>query len=268
MKEYCNYSVTGNKGDAVILVHGSVSTKAQWDSLVDYLSGDFRVITYNAIGYGGTPFPENPANYSLKEESDLINAVLDEVLETDEPYHIVGHSYGGVIALYHTFYNSRRIKSFTGYEPMSFHLLDKSNELISLATLLIESVKADIDGGNPMAGVETFINLWSAPGTFEALPEAEKNIMAEGIKKMVLDFREAAGTPLTTDDYSKIETSACLIGGTKSPEYSTDIIKLLSSTLKNNQLHWIQSGHFGPLSHGDLVNPIIGDFLNQQSECA
>ena len=268
MKNFCNYTVTGDSGEAVILVHGSLSTKAQWDSLVDFLSTDYRVITYNVIGYGGTPFPEDPADYSLKEESDLINAVIDDVLEPDELYHIVGHSYGGVIALYHTFYNSRRIKSFTGYEPMSFHLLDKSNELISLASMLIETIKSDIDRGNPMDGVEKFINLWSAPGTFEVLPEAEKNTMAEGIKKMVLDFREAAGTPLSTKDYSKIETSACLIGGTRSPEYSTDIVKLLSSTLKNNQLHWVKSGHFGPLSHGDLVNPIIGDFLNQSSDIA
>lgn len=266
MKDYCNYCVTGTKGEAVLLVHGSMSTQTQWNSLVKFLSSDYRVISYNILGYGGTPFPADPASYSLKEESELIEAIIKEVLDPYEAYHIIGHSYGGVIALYHSFYNSKRIKSFTGYEPMSFHILEKPSNVLDGAGQLIANVKSDIENNKPLEGVEKFINFWSPPGSFENIPESEKNIMAEGLKKMVLDYRAASETPLYQSDYSTIDIPACLIGGTKSPEYSTEIIKLLSNTLKNNNLHWISAGHFGPLSHSSLVNPIVGEFLHKNAK--
>ena len=54
------YRVRG-EGNPVIALHGSASTGAQWQSLVGYLEGRFRVYTPDLPGYGGSAPPRPPA---------------------------------------------------------------------------------------------------------------------------------------------------------------------------------------------------------------
>ena len=59
----------------------------------------FAVIAVDLLGHGGSPVPEDPAEYT--RDKALVD--LDELLaEFDEPAVIVGHSLGGYFALAHT----------------------------------------------------------------------------------------------------------------------------------------------------------------------
>lgn len=258
--ENLNYAVQG-EGKPVVLLHGSMATKEQWIPLTGELLPDYKVITLDLIGYGKTPRPENLDDYSLKDESLLVQSVLDKVLEPNETYHLVGHSYGGVVGMQHAYYHQDRIDSLAVYEPMCYHLLDKSHEYLTLSQLMIGEMQKDIDAGNILKAAETFIELWMPPGTFKRISDREKAALAEGVIKMVVDFRAASTEPLYTDDYKKLTLPVCLITGKTSPPYSLSISEVIGEILPDCVKHQVDGGHFAPVSHSHQVNPIITDFF-------
>jgi pimeloyl-ACP methyl ester carboxylesterase len=254
------YSVIGS-GKAVVLLHGSMAMRTQWRPLIKELQQDYRIITMDLSGYGETPYPENPETYSLNYESDLLNEVLSVTLEEDEPYHLVGHSYGGAVALHHAYHQSQRVHSLIAIEPMSYHLLEDEHEYLLASEAMVEEISEDIATGMSMAGAQKFIDLWMSAGTFNRLSEQEKQVLSEGVKKMVLDFKAAKTEPLTTHDLTRLPRLFSLIAGKKSPPFSLCITKRIVRTNPNSELFWVDGGHFSPVSHAHQVNPLIYSLL-------
>ena len=84
------------RGQPVVLVHSSVSGNRQWRALTEALRDRYRVLALNLFGYGETtPWP-GKAPQSLYAQAQLVLA-LGEGLEA--PLHLVGHSFGGSVAL-------------------------------------------------------------------------------------------------------------------------------------------------------------------------
>src|SRR5258706_12365012 len=83
-------------GETVILLHASASSSAQWRSLTEALQGRWHVLAPDFHGYGQTdPRPE-PALPGLGDDAALVDAILGQ---STERFHLVGHSYGGAVAL-------------------------------------------------------------------------------------------------------------------------------------------------------------------------
>src|SRR5438067_9615076 len=83
-------------GEPVVLVHGSVVADYAMPLLGEAaLVNRYRVIAYHRVGYGESDRAAGPV--SIAEQAQHCRAVLAEL--GAEPAHVVGHSYGGVIAL-------------------------------------------------------------------------------------------------------------------------------------------------------------------------
>jgi pimeloyl-ACP methyl ester carboxylesterase len=256
------FSVKG-QGKNIVLLHGSMASKEQWLGFTQELIPRCKVITMDLIGYGKTTRPFNPEDYSLRDESEMLRSVLTTTVGADESYHLVGHSYGGVVAMHHAYHYRSHVKSLTIIEPMAFHLLEKNHELIQASRLMVEEIERLIDKGNGVAGAEMFINLWMPAGTFARIGEREKMLLGEGVRKMVVDFRAAVSEPLGVDDYATLPMPVCLIAGKASPPYSLGISEVVARTIPGIEFHWVDGGHFSPVSHAAQVNPIIADFIER-----
>lgn len=255
------FSVKG-QGTAIVLLHGSLASKEQWLGLTQAVASRYKVVSLDLLGYGETTASYNPATYSLKDESDLLQTVLAATVGPGEPYHLVGHSYGGVVALHHAYHHRDMVKSLTLIEPMAFHLLGGNHPLIEESRGMVEQIRGLIRQGNALAGAEMFINLWMPAGTFARIGEREKILLGEGVKKMVVDFAAAVGEPLTTDDYATLPMPICLLAGKASPPYSLGISELIARSIPGILFHWVDGGHFSPVSHPDQVNPLIAGFID------
>lgn len=255
------FSVKG-KGKSVVLLHGSMASKEQWLCLTQEIAHRYRVVSMDLIGYGRTTTAFNPDTYCLEQESQLLRSILETAVGEDS-YHLVGHSYGGVVALHHAHHHRDRVKSLTIIEPMSFHLLGQGHPLIEEARAMVEIIRRYIREGNALAAAEMFIDLWMPAGTFARIGDREKLQLAEGVRKMVLDFQAAVGEPLTAEDYATLPMPVCLIAGKESPPYSLGITRLVAETIPGIEFHWVDGGHFSPVSHPDQVNPIIAGFLDR-----
>ncbi len=92
------YYQQSGSGPDVVLVHAVTSNQAVWlfSGLVDALASDYRVTAYDLRGHGFSERP--PAGYTSADMAADFRA-LHEALNLD-PAVLIGHSYGGVVALH------------------------------------------------------------------------------------------------------------------------------------------------------------------------
>jgi proline iminopeptidase len=87
------YEVAG-KGAPVVLLHGNAGDHRHWDLQVPALTREFRVIRYDARGYGRSSLPEESAPYADHED---LAALLDKLGVARA--HLVGWSMGAATAI-------------------------------------------------------------------------------------------------------------------------------------------------------------------------
>src|SRR5918996_2078004 len=83
-------------GVPVVCVHASASSSGQWRPLMERLSGRFRSLAVDLYGYGQSPPWPDERPLALADEVELIEPVLETA---GDRLHLVGHSYGGAVAL-------------------------------------------------------------------------------------------------------------------------------------------------------------------------
>ena len=98
------------EGPPLVLLHGIGSGSASWAAQLDGLSARFRVIAWDAPGYGGSdPLPgERPPSRAY---GDAVADLLDGL--GLERVHLVGHSLGGLIAAAFSSRHPERLLSIT-----------------------------------------------------------------------------------------------------------------------------------------------------------
>jgi pimeloyl-ACP methyl ester carboxylesterase len=111
----------GRRGPRVVLVHGDVFDAPATFAAMEPLAANHRLVLVNRRGFGASPEVDG-------EDFDVDAGDLAEVL-TDEPTHLVGHSYGGVVALLAAAQVPSSVQSLTVFEPPAFGLVANDPEV-------------------------------------------------------------------------------------------------------------------------------------------
>ena len=96
-----------------------------------------------------------------------------------EPFHLVGHSYGGAVALRFALSFPERLRSLTLDRAELFHLLvDEIGKPRTGARPRSgpwrEAINCAVLCGDYRGGMETFIDYWGGAGTWKRMPEERK----------------------------------------------------------------------------------------------
>ncbi|MBO3662356.1 alpha/beta fold hydrolase [Microbacterium stercoris] len=102
-------AVDEGEGPAVVLVHGIASSHATFENVVPLLRGRHRVIAVDLMGFGESPSPPD-ARFTLEEHVEHLERTLAR-LDLAEPFVLVGHSMGALIA---TRFAARRSSDLMG----------------------------------------------------------------------------------------------------------------------------------------------------------
>jgi pimeloyl-ACP methyl ester carboxylesterase len=84
-------------GPSVVLLHGFPGSGADWEPVAHRLSGSFRILVLDLLGFGSSPRPEAFRDLWIDTQATALAATLDD-LGIDR-FALVGHDYGGPIAL-------------------------------------------------------------------------------------------------------------------------------------------------------------------------
>ena len=107
------------QGPTVVLLHSSGCSGRQWDGLMTALQSRYRLHAVDLHGHGSTPAWAGGQRMRLEDDMALVQPLLTSAT----PVHLVGHSYGGALALRLAALMPERIASVAVYEPGLFRLL-------------------------------------------------------------------------------------------------------------------------------------------------
>lgn len=251
-------------GEPVVLLHSSGSSGAQWRALAEQLSERYRVIAPDLYGYGGTAHWPGRGPFHLECEAEIVLALLGRV---GERAHVVGHSYGGAVALHVAGLRSDLLRSLTLIEPVAFHLL-KGTDAPALAeiTAVADSVARAVACGEYVAGFGRFIDYWSGPQASARISPDKRCAMAARLPKIALDFHATLNEPTRLDDFRLMTVPTLLLRGTSSPLPTRCICEMLARILPEAELKTIGgAGHMAPVTHRDQVNAMVVAQLDSNS---
>jgi pimeloyl-ACP methyl ester carboxylesterase len=248
-------------GTAVVCLHCSASTSGQWRPLMDLLADRYHVIAPDLYGSGRSPPWPGERPMWIDDQIELLAPALEHA---GEGFHLVGHSYGGAIALKAALSLRPRLLSLTLYEPVLFSvLLNDAPE--SDAAREILAVRDDTAHLGPEGVAQRFIDYWMGAGTWAAMPESRRAALATAVRAMKPEWHSAFNEPTPLQAFRALDVPTLLLTGTASTAAARGVARLLAGVLPNVQTEELAGlAHMAPVTHPHQINPLIERFLAER----
>jgi pimeloyl-ACP methyl ester carboxylesterase len=265
MSEFkANVRTTGH-GPAVVLLHSSGSSGRQWDPLVEQLRDRFRVHAVDLHGHGGTPAWLSSAPMSLADEA----ALLGPLMKASDGVHLVGHSYGGAVALKAAVQYPHQVRSVTVYEPVLFSMLFTFNRRDRAAAeirIAADSMRNWLARGMAQQSAQRFVDFWSGPGSWDAMPPAHQEMIASRIPSIMAHFDALYGYSTSRRDLAELRVPALVLTGAGTRLTTRRIGELLQGAMPEATHEKLEHmGHMGPVTHAGIVAKRIAHFLDARA---
>jgi pimeloyl-ACP methyl ester carboxylesterase len=245
------------EGEPVILLHSSSSSRRQWRRLKQEIGSRYRFLALDLYGYGDTDFPEPSDGFVLEQEVALVEHVISRI---EGRFHLVGHSYGGAVAMKIALKYRDRVRSLYVHEPVAFSLLRMEGLLTEWEEIqrVCAGIASHVQKGFDQEAAELFIDYWGGQGTWAAIPNRRKPVLARSARKVVLDFTALFGASDSLSAYAKLTTPVRVTAGATSPSPARRVAELLGRAFGDGSLHVLDGvGHMAPVTDPEQVNPHI-----------
>jgi pimeloyl-ACP methyl ester carboxylesterase len=253
------YSESRGKGAPVVLVHGSWGDHHNWDAVVPGLARNFRVLTYDRRGHSLSERLATPGSAD-DDVADLADLIRSEGLQRA---HVVGNSFGALIALKLLATQPDVVASLTAHEPPLIGLLENDPGLPEVQRRM-EAVVATLRSGKTELGAEQFVETVAlGPGMWEKLsPQLRQTFVfnaptwldeMDDREAYVLDLRRLAAN----------DRPALLSRGDQSPPFFNAILDKIAAALPHARRHtFTGAGHVPHLTHPNDFATVVGGFLD------
>lgn len=242
----------------VVLLHSGGMSSRQWRRLAEALAPSHPVVAPDLLGSGDNPPWPDDAPFDL----DVELAPLEQrIAALARPVHLVGHSYGGLLALTLARRAPERVRSLAVYDPVAFgvlHAADDREGLADLARAERDPVFTDPVRGGDAAWFEAFIDYWNGPGGWQGLSApAQQSFLRVG-RKVFAEVMALMQERSPAAAYAGIVAPTLLLAGGRSPAAARRVVALLAGALPRAQTLVLEdAGHMGPLTHAERVNAAI-----------
>jgi len=233
------------EGPPVVLLHASGLGAQQWGAFLPRLAEKHRALAPDLLGYGKSAAWPDPDHFELDADLAVVRAV---VAHAGAPVHLVGHSYGGVLALCVAHDLPHAVRSVLVYEPVAFGVLNgRDPESVAALAALEDGTFLDPRTGGDARWVARFIEFWNGEGAWDRLPPARQAALVARGRKSFLEVRALMELTRAADAW-RIHAPTLVMAGTRSPEIERSVCRILAESLPDARLHPFDgAGHMGPV---------------------
>lgn len=249
-----------------VCLHGSASSARQWLQLEQSLEPHIRTIAPCLIGYGPVPFTQGKSLSLDDEAENVLKQVAQTTGKTNGPLHLVGHSYGGAVALQLALRYPDRVASLTLYEPAQFMLLfadglksAAAQEIRGVALRIVEKTRTPW-GRHRAASI--FIDYWNGIGAWRSIPFKRRRRFARLVPKVAAEFGAIASSGITASDFAALGIPVRLISGSGTRLTAREVTRKLAAVLPDAE-HIEVPGmtHMAPCTHPERINPVFSEHV-------
>lgn len=272
-----HYSKIGT-GEPLLFIPGSISDYRTWANIQNHFTDKYECYIISRRFQFPDTYPAGGDSNIVANTNDIAAFIKEMKLS---PAAIIGHSFGGYVALNVAIQFPEIVKCVVAEEPFFAPALAKNpKNPIELLSLMFKNFRAGksfaklgmkafeptlkaLAKGDSATAQEKFLaGVTNGKKTPDTLDELSRLQLADNIE--ALAGEDAFNTNITMDDLKKIKCPTLLISGTESPyafQYINDQIKkfITQSELVsfNNAGHWIH------IDQADMYAATVNDFLKK-----
>ncbi|MBY0223207.1 alpha/beta fold hydrolase [Mammaliicoccus sciuri] len=244
-------------GEPLIFIHGVGLDHAMWQQQVNRLSANYRVITYDMLGHGGSSHPPGP--YSLSQFVEQLSTLVNKLKLPK--VNIVGFSMGAMVA-----------QSFAAKFPEKIRTLTIMNSVANRTSEQRKAIAARVEEVKklgPQVTIEPAIQRWFNQ-EFQEKNQEIVNEVRHRLETNNADGYIAAYTLFATADeevwqqLKDITVPSLIITGEYDVGSTPEMSQQIHEKLLNSELLVVpDTRHMLPVEKPEIVNQAIHSFIQK-----
>jgi pimeloyl-ACP methyl ester carboxylesterase len=240
----------------VVALHSSGASARQWDAYRPLLPAATPFLTPALAGYDTEAVWPNGSPVTLLDEA---RRLLPLLMAQGQPVHLVGHSYGGAVALQAALLWPEHVRSLTLYEPVLFHLLFEdpaSADLAQQVTSVGRRIAMLALSGRNEEAAALFVGYWSGEAAWTRLPAVRRVAVMARMSKVRAEFEALFAARFDVRPVADAGLPVRLVGGTRSPAPAQRVTQLLAQQLPRASRITIEGAvHMAPVIDPETMAP-------------
>jgi pimeloyl-ACP methyl ester carboxylesterase len=255
-------------GVPVVFVHGSFSDLRFWEPQRQAIAQRYRFIALTQRYFGTTPWPDDGKHYSDTTHAADLAAFLRQI--NAGPVHLVGISYGGIVATLVALEHPDLLRSLTVLEPGLVSLLAdvpeakpeieerrKAFQLIATAAKTGETVQAT-------KLLFEWVNNEGA-GAFDKQPETVRQMFLDNARTVPLALSAPRAPAVTCATLGGMKAPTLVAGGERTRRYYSLINAIVVRCIPDSRLVSIpKATHPMSIQNPAAFNEALLRFLAQR----
>lgn len=145
----------GGQGEPVVLVHGSFDDHNSWSAVQSQLGSYADLVSYDRRGHSLSSAPRSQG--SITQDAEDLLSIVDTVIGA--PAHLIGHGYGGSVAMLAGTLRRDAVRSVAVHEPPLYGML-RTNPFAKVlgaeVSVWLDHAAELIRNGNLSGGVRVY----------------------------------------------------------------------------------------------------------------
>jgi 2-succinyl-6-hydroxy-2,4-cyclohexadiene-1-carboxylate synthase len=246
----------------LILLHGFTTSSNNWQRFIPALSEQFQLITPDIVGHGNNVIVADISQYHMLQAAEAILSTIDE------PFHLLGYSMGGRLALYIATHYPQKVKSL---------ILESASPGLKTEAERQERKKRDDTLADKIEanGIEWFVDYWESISLWDSQQQLPDDVRQKLRKQRQENHTEGLanslrgmGTgvmPSLWDKLAELPMPVKLIAGELDTKF-VSINQEMTDLIPDTDLSIVkEAGHTVHLEKPEAFTKLVLQFLKHHS---
>jgi pimeloyl-ACP methyl ester carboxylesterase len=271
----CLPYVEQGSGQPVVFVHGAISDLRVWEPVraalaqQDRIATTYRFIAYTQRYFGINPWPDDGRQFTAAIHADDLTKFI-EALDAG-PVHLVGTSYGGLVAAIAAVSNPALVRSLVLYEPALVCLLPEDSEHGKAARQdraeFIGPVISALRAGDAITAARLMYEAVNQlpRGGFDREPQAIQATVLDNARTLPLLLATLSSSEISCAVLNRFDRPTLIMRGEKTQPYYVLINQAISRYFPAAQQVILKNvNHGGPRRDPTAFTGAVFDFLSKR----
>ncbi len=272
--------VEEGQGQPLVFVHGGLNDYRAWTLQMEPFAKRYRVVAYSRRYAYPNRWMGDGTDSSVADNAADLETLIDKLGLA--PAHLVGHSWGGFIAILCALHHPERVRTLVLGEPAIVPLLLKNPQhpnplrilslflrrhatghaLMRFATKTIRPAEEAVRRGDSEEAMRIFVDgVLGRKDALSQLPPPVRAMFADNVESIRGELTGGLGN-FSRKDALRISTPTLLVKGEQSPRWLRAIVEILARSMPNNEQAEIPGASHGlQFENPDAFNERVLAFL-------